>query len=104
MARLLLALAFLLFSTLVQANWMLVPSDTLPSANRLVRLALVFANEGAEDVEVSVAAEVVIKLYLGGRPQSRNARVVGGAPVGAAVVPPREFRSWVLELDLPKEV
>ena len=92
MARLLLALASLFASTVAQANWMLVPSETPASANRLVRLALVFANEGAEDVEVSVAQEVVVKLYLGGRPENRNARVVAGEPVGTTVVPPREFR------------
>ena len=104
MPRLLLALATLFASTVAQANWMLVPSETPASANRLVRLALVFANEGAEDVEVSVAQEVVVKLYMGGRPENRNARVVAGEPVGTTVVPPREFRRWMLELELPKEV
>ena len=40
---------------------------------------------------------------LGGRPQDRNAKVLPGGPTGATVVPPREFRRWMLEIDLPKE-
>lgn len=106
MIRLVLAAMLSLAAPVLQAGWLLVPSDTAASAGRLVRLALVFTNEGAEDVEVSVPDKVTLKLYLGGRPDDRQARVIPDrdTPAGTAIVPPREFRRWVLELDLPREI
>ncbi len=104
MPRLILAVLFFLAAPLSHANWLLVPADTAASAGRQVRLALVFTNEGAEDVEVSMQDEVTLKLYLGGRPEERKARVLADSPIGQTTVPPREFRRWIIELALPGEV
>lgn len=104
MLRLLLAAAFFIAAPFSHASWLLVPSDTAASAGRTVRLALVFTNEGEEDVEVSMPQEVTLRLYLGGRPVERKAAVQPGGPLGQTTVPPREFRRWVVELSLPREV